>query len=72
MATTLGGTAWDTAGPIWYRTLCDPNLRANATFSSFARITLTNAAQLYGAQSAEADAVRASWDAVKVRIGSGQ
>jgi Zn-dependent metalloprotease len=71
LATTLGGNAWDAAGPIWYRALCDPQLRASATFSQFARITLTNATHLYGAQSAEADAVKASWDAVKVPVRAG-
>ena len=71
LATTLGGNAWDKAGPIWYRTLCDRQLHPTATFSSFARISLTNASHLYGAQSAETDAVRASWDAVKVRITAG-
>src|SRR4051812_41885696 len=68
LATTLGGNAWDKAGPIWYRTLCDRQLSASATFSQFARLTLVNAAHLFGAQSAEADAVRTSWDAVKVPL----
>jgi Zn-dependent metalloprotease len=71
LATTLGGNAWDAAGPIWYRALCDPQLRPDATFGQFARITLTTATALYGAQSTEADAVRAAWDAVKVPIGAG-
>ena len=68
LATTLGGNAWDKAGPIWYRTLCDRQLSASATFGQFARLTLVNASNLYGAQSAEADAVRTSWDAVKVPL----
>jgi Zn-dependent metalloprotease len=71
LATTLGGNAWDKAGPIWYRTLLDRQLRPTATFGQFARLSLTNASHLYGAQSAEADAVRASWDAVKVQIRPG-
>jgi Zn-dependent metalloprotease len=68
LATTLGGKAWEKAGPIWYRTLCDRQLPSSATFSQFARLTLANAAQLYGAQSREADAVRNSWDTVKVPL----
>jgi Zn-dependent metalloprotease len=71
LATTLGGHAWDKAGPIWYRTLLDRQLRSTATFSQFARLTVTNAQHLYGAQGAEVDAVRASWDAVKVPLGAG-
>jgi Zn-dependent metalloprotease len=71
LATTLGGNAWEKAGPIWYRTLGDQQLRPTATFSQFARISVTNAVHLYGAQSAEADAVRASWEAVKVPLGTG-
>ena len=43
-------------------------LSASATFGQFARLTLVNASNLYGAQSAEADAVRTSWDAVKVPL----
>jgi Zn-dependent metalloprotease len=71
LATTLGGNAWDKAGPIWYRTLTDSQLRPAATFAEFARLTLSNAQHLFGAGSAEADAVRASWDAVKVPLRAG-
>ena len=68
VATTIGGNAWEAAGPIWYATLCDRQLSSAATFTQFARLSVVNAAQLYGTQSAEADAVRASWDAVKVPL----
>jgi Zn-dependent metalloprotease len=68
LAQTLGGNPWDAAGPIWYRTLGDRQLSPSATFSQFARLTLLNAQHLYGAQSDEAQAVRASWDAVKVPL----
>ncbi len=68
LATTLGGRAWDAAGPIWYATLCDNSLRSTATFQDFARLTLVHAQRAYGAESPQVDAVRSSWDAVKVRI----
>ena len=65
-ATTLGGNAWDAAGPIWYATLRDPDLRRTATFHDFASISLRQARQLYGQSSAEAKAVELGWQAVKV------
>jgi Zn-dependent metalloprotease len=70
-ATTLGGHSWDAAGPVWYAALCDPHLSTSATFAEFARLTLTHAQQTYGTSSAEADAVGAGWEAVKVHLTSG-
>jgi Zn-dependent metalloprotease len=66
-ATTLGGNAWERAGKIWYDSLCDPLLRPNASFQSFARITLRQAKRTYG-DGAEAQAVQAGWDAVKLKL----
>jgi Zn-dependent metalloprotease len=71
VATTLGGHAWDAAGPIWYATLCDPALASGATFAEFARLTLKHAGQVYGRTSPQSDAVRAGWDAVKVPLPAG-
>jgi Zn-dependent metalloprotease len=68
LATTLGGKAWDAAGPIWYGVLRDTRLSPTATFQEFARLTVLNAQSTYGQQSSEADAVRGSWDAVKVPL----
>ncbi|MGH3721292.1 MAG: M4 family metallopeptidase [Pseudonocardiaceae bacterium] len=68
VATTLGGYAWDAAGPIWYAALTDPQLRPNATFRDFARITLRHARQAYGTDSDQAHAVRQGWEAVKVAL----
>ncbi|QEC48369.1 M4 family metallopeptidase [Baekduia soli] len=65
-ATTLGGHAWDAAGPIWYAALTDASLSPNATFTAFAALTVRHAVQRHGATSAEAEAVRAGWEAVKV------
>jgi hypothetical protein len=67
-AITLGGNSWDAAGPIWYGTLCDTELRPDASFQQFAALTLKHAQRTYGAQSAEAQAVAAGWEAVKVPL----
>jgi len=68
LATTLGGNAWDAAGPIWYATLRDARLTPTATFQEFARLSVRNAKMIYGQTSTEADAVTASWEAVKVPL----
>jgi Zn-dependent metalloprotease len=67
-ATTLGGKPWDAAGPIWYSALRDAQLTPTASFVDFARLTVIHAQSLYGHGSAQADAVRAGWDAVKVAL----
>jgi Zn-dependent metalloprotease len=68
VATTLGGNSWDAAGPIWYAACTDPRLSSTATFSQFARLTLQHAQQTYGETSAQAEAVSAGWEAVKVPL----
>jgi Zn-dependent metalloprotease len=68
VATTLGGPAWKAAGTIWYDTLANPRLKPNATFAAFATVTLNQARIRYGTTSAEADAVKAGWEAVKVPV----
>lgn len=65
-ATSLGGHAWDAAGPIWYATLRDPHLRPTATFHDFATICVRQAQQIYGQGSTEAKAVQLAWQTVKV------
>jgi Zn-dependent metalloprotease len=65
-ATTLGGRAWDAAGPIWYAALRDPRLRPSATFAEFAQICVAQAGQIYGPDSAEAKATELGWQTVKV------
>ena len=67
VATTLGGHAWERAGRIWYEALRDPRVKPNTGFSAFARITVRQAQSLYGQGSDEVDAVKAGWDAAKVR-----
>ena len=68
IATTLGGNAWEAAGAIWYDSLSDPKLTPNATFATFAAMTMRQARTRFGATSAEVDAVKAGWHAVKVRV----
>ena len=67
-ATTLGGNAWEGPGGIWYDSLADPRVKPNSTFAAFAAVTLRQARNRYGSRSPESDAVKAGWDAVKVRV----
>jgi len=67
VATRLGGNAWERAGRIWYESLRDPQLRANSSFRRFARLTYAAAGRLYGAGSAEQQAVDQGWDAVGIK-----
>jgi Zn-dependent metalloprotease len=67
-ATTLGGNAWDAAGPVWYAALTDTRLQPDSGFTEFAALTVLHAQQTYGPTSAQADAVRAGWNAVKVPL----
>ena len=68
VASALGGNAWEAPGRIWYDTLTGGSLAAAATFSAFAKATAASAKELYGAGSAEHDAVRKAWETVKVRL----
>jgi Zn-dependent metalloprotease len=67
VAIALGGNAWERAGAIWYQTLLDAKLSANAQFQDFATLTAEHAATLYGA-GARTSVVQA-WHAVGVEIG---
>jgi len=67
-ATTIGGNAWKKAGLIWYDAVRDNLVKPTTGFKGFARATVRQAQHRFGANSAEVDAVRAGWDAVKVRF----
>lgn len=67
-ATKIGGYAWQKAGHIWYETLRDARLRPNFGFRRFARLTVTNAARLYGAGKSEELAVRDAWAKVGINV----
>jgi Zn-dependent metalloprotease len=66
IAIALGGHSWEKAGQIWYDTLVDHNLKANASFATFAGLTVTKAGSRYGANSVEQKAVRDAWMQVGV------
>lgn len=68
VAEALGGYAWDCPGRIWYEALTSGSLPPAATFTVFARATARAATDLYGAGSAEHDAVRQAWETVKVKV----
>lgn len=65
-ALALGGHSWDKAGQIWYDSLVDHNLKQNASFATFANLTIHKAGTRYGAGSTEQKAVRDSWAKVGV------
>ena len=44
----IGGNSWEVAGNVWYRTLLDSRLSANAQFQDFADLTADNANQIHG------------------------
>lgn len=62
----LGGQAWESAGPVWYETLCDPQLASNATFAAFAKLTLATARRLHSNEATEVTALREAWAGVGV------
>ncbi|KRE50417.1 peptidase M4 [Arthrobacter sp. Soil736] len=68
VALGLGGNAWEAPGQIWYDTLTGGSLPPTATFSVFAKATAASARELFGAESAEHDAVRKAWETVKVKL----
>lgn len=67
VATGIGGNAWAAPGQIWFDALTSGSLPPACTFSRFAKATIASAKELFGAGSAEHDAVRAAWETVKVK-----
>ena len=70
VATELGGRAWEKAGLIWYRTLTDGQLSAQAEFQAAADRTFAVAGELHGTDSLEQRAVRTGWEAVGITVGA--
>jgi Zn-dependent metalloprotease len=64
-ATALGGHAWERAGQIWYDVLTGGELREDADFADFARLTVKAARERYGAGD-EVQAVKKGWEEVGV------
>ena len=65
-ATAIQGSAWETAGRVWYDTVCDRRLRQDSDFLAFAQLTVENAARRFGADSAAHKAIGAAWNTVGV------
>ncbi len=66
-ALEIGGYAWEKAGQIWYVTLRD-KLGSNSQFQDCANLTYTVAADLYGANSLEQQAVKKGWAGVGITV----
>jgi Zn-dependent metalloprotease len=64
-ATAIGGQAWEAAGRIWYVTLT-AHLEAGSDFRAAADATVAVAGDLFGAASAERQAVSGAWKEVGV------
>jgi Zn-dependent metalloprotease len=62
---SLNGIGKDKAAAIWYRALVG-YMTSGTTYPQARAATLSAAADLYGANSAEAAAVAAAWSAIKV------
>jgi Zn-dependent metalloprotease len=63
VAVELGGNAWEKAGQIWFVTLRD-KIRSTSNFQDMANLTYGVAANLFGANSLEQQAVSKGWTAV--------
>jgi Zn-dependent metalloprotease len=65
-ASALGGKAWETVGPIWYKALAA--LERKSGFKDAARTTYEIAKRLYGSRSREAAAIKAGWKGVGLGV----
>ena len=66
VATTIGGNAWEAPGRIWYETLTGGQLDPETDFAQFAARTIAKAGDIFGADSAQQQAVINAWKAVEV------
>jgi hypothetical protein len=67
-ATAMGGYGWEKAGRIWYETLRDRKLKADASFKAFAELTLAHGQRHFGRRSVETSALRFGWEMVGVKL----
>jgi Zn-dependent metalloprotease len=65
-ATVIGGNAWEAAGHIWYEALRGSNPKTG--FQEFADTTFAQADKLFGAGSAQQQAVLSAWKEVGIKI----
>jgi Zn-dependent metalloprotease len=63
LAARLRGFAWEKAGRIWYRALCE-KLRANSTFADAMNLTVRAAGEVFGTNSSEQKTTREAWSEV--------
>ncbi|MEU0964916.1 M4 family metallopeptidase [Streptomyces sp. NPDC005917] len=68
LATALGGSAWERAGLIWYDVLTGGELRSDARFTDFAKLTVAAAKARYK-EGEETEAVLKAWAQVGVQTG---
>jgi Zn-dependent metalloprotease len=67
VAIAFGAHSWERAGRVWYETLRDPGLTADAQFADFAAVTASTAARLFGAEAERT--VTGAWAEVGVSAG---
>ncbi len=60
-ALDIGGASWERAGQVWYDTLVQGELSAQASFGSFARATISSARRLFPNDASIAEKVQAAW-----------
>ncbi len=65
-ATKIGGHAWEKAGRIWFEALVGGRLEPTSDFKQAAEATHQVAAELYGENGAEHEAVATAWQEVGV------
>ena len=66
-AIEIGGFAWEKAGQIWYKALTE-KLKSNSNFQNAADLTFEAAAEIFGANSMEQNAVKKGWSQVGITI----
>jgi Zn-dependent metalloprotease len=60
-ALEIGGYSWEKAGQVWYDTLVNGQLSAQASFESFAQATVTSARRLFMNDPSVAEKIQAAW-----------
>jgi Zn-dependent metalloprotease len=67
-ALEIGGSAWEKAGQIWYKTLTD-KLKNNSNFQNAADLTYQAGGEIFGIGSLEQNAVKTGWAEVGIAVG---
>jgi hypothetical protein len=60
-ALAVGGPSWEKAGQVWYDTLVNGELSAQASFESFAHATVSAAGRLYPNDRSVAEKIQGAW-----------